>query len=157
MTGDMPATRRRTMPATTPADPTGDALLALADLCTAAQPHRRPDAAEVARLAWAAGPAEPLRLLGPAAGGGRDQVCGTDPGDTVDVRQARDRVTAALLGRADPGPGATDITRRVRDAARSATDRQASRRSPGRSGAAAARAGRSGRGPCSPPRSASAG
>ncbi|WP_158220353.1 serine/threonine-protein kinase [Kineosporia sp. A_224] len=115
-------------PAGGTAGATADALLALADLCTGDRPDRRPDAAEVARLAWTAGPAEPLRLV--AAGAAADAA--PDDAGAARTRQARDQVTAALLGRSDAGPGATDVTRRVRDAARSAADRQAAAAEAGR-------------------------
>ncbi len=107
-------------------DATVDALLALADLCTGDRPDRRPDAAEVARLAWAAGPAAPVRLVRSAGDTAPDDA------GAARAREARDRVTAALLGRSDAGPGAVEVTRRVRDAARSAADRQAAAAEAGR-------------------------
>lgn len=80
-------------------------LLSVADLCTDPDPARRPDAAEVARLVWDAAPARPVRL--PPAGGGPS--AGPDP-----------QLAGMLPWAAGPAPGAQDVTRRIRESARSA-------------------------------------
>ena len=164
-----------------------DALLALADLATAADPARRPDAAEVARVAWAAATAVPLRLVGTddvrgpggsgpgGSGPGGSEPGGSDPqgpssrrpdghgphrvtgrltpsrraqpvdpvtaagraaaaalagpasapaADPAAARAQRDLVTAALLGRDADTPLAGDVTRRIRQSARTEADRR---------------------------------
>jgi hypothetical protein len=104
-------------PSAAPVDGFGDArrdaLLALADLCTADEPGRRPDPREVAQATVAATGPAPVRLAGPlpappAAGPDGDDADGgdPDPGDPDDGLDEGDPDDD--LDRGDVGEGDSD-------------------------------------------------
>ncbi len=103
------------------------ALLAVADLCTDADPARRPDAATVARLAWDAAPARPLRpadAAGNGAGGTSSRAEAAGQPDPGQDRASLDGDTPGDIPGDIPGdlsPHAHDVTRRIRASAVAAT------------------------------------
>jgi hypothetical protein len=123
LTGSAGPAAARSEGATLRSAPGAGALLAVADLCTDADPARRPDAATVARLAWDAAPARPLR---PADAAG-SPACGTSsraepagqPDPDQDGASPHGDTPGDIPG--DPSPHAHDVTRRIRASAVAAT------------------------------------